>query len=137
MLVEQRTYDINPGVPIENFLRAYREIGLPVQKRILEGFLGYFTTEFGTQSQVRHFWAFTDLEDRRRRRAALVDDAEWQRCITIVRPMIIRWDNVIMYPTDFSPVRDLPVRADEPLTAFTFGTTIEPAPAIAIGKDER
>lgn len=121
MLVEQRTYDINPGVPLNDFLTAYREIGLPAQQRILEGFLGYFTTEFGTQNQVRHLWAFTDLEDRRRRRSELAEDPEWQRCITIVRPMIIRWDNVIMYPTDFSPVRDLPVRTDEPLTAFTFG----------------
>lgn len=121
MLVEQRTYDIDPGVPMQDFLTAYRDFGLSAQQRILEGFLGYFTTEFGTQNQVRHFWAFADLEDRRRRRAALAADPEWQECIKIVRPMIIRWDNTIMYPTDFSPIRDLPVRTDEHLTAFTFG----------------
>lgn len=120
MIVEQRTYDINPGVPMQDFLKAYSELGLPAQKRILEGFLGYFTTEFGTQNQVKHFWAFTDLEDRRARRAALAQDPDWQACIEVVRPMIIRWDNVIMYPTSFSPIREFPVRPTEELTAFTF-----------------
>ncbi|RYE41581.1 MAG: NIPSNAP family protein [Hyphomicrobiales bacterium] len=121
MLVEMRTYDIDPGTPTKEFLDAYENIGLPAQKRILEGFLGYFTTEFGTQNQVRHFWAFTDLEDRRARRVALAADPDWQACIKVVRPMIIRWENTIMYPTSFSPIRDLPVTATDPLTAFTFG----------------
>lgn len=121
MLVEMRTYDLDPGVPTKEFLDAYETIGLPAQKRILEGFLGYFTTEFGTQNQVRHFWAFADLEDRRARRAELAADPEWQACIKVVRPMIIRWENTIMYPTSFSPIRDLPVAPTEPMTAFTYG----------------
>ncbi|SDT35036.1 NIPSNAP family protein [Microterricola viridarii] len=121
MLIEQRTYDINPGTPMADFLREYSTRGLPAQKRILGGFLGYFVTEFGTQNQVNHFWAFADLEERRRRRAELAADPEWQDCIGVVRPMIIRWDNKIMYPTEFSPIRSLPVATDEPLTAFTFG----------------
>ena len=120
MLIEQRTYDINPGTPMADFLREYSQRGLPAQKRILEGFLGYFVTEFGTQNQVNHFWAFTDLEDRRRRRAELAADPEWQDCINVVRPMIVRWDNKIMYPTDFSPIRSLPIATDDELTAFTF-----------------
>lgn len=112
MLLEQRTYDISPGVPMKEFLDNYERLGLPTQKRLLGGFMGYFTTEFGTQNQIRHFWAYADLEDRRRRRAALAADAEWQACIEVVRPMIIRWDNTIMYPTSFSPIRELPVRPD-------------------------
>ncbi|MYW96094.1 NIPSNAP family protein [Amycolatopsis rubida] len=123
MLVEQRTYDIDPGIPLPEFLDNYESLGLPAQKRILEGFLGYFTTEFGTQNQVRHFWAFRDLEDRRRRRAELAADPDWQACIKVVRPMIIRWDNTIMYPTGFSPIRELPVAPTEPLTAFSYGQT--------------
>lgn len=120
MIIEMRTYDINPGVPMEDFLSNYERLGLPAQKRILEGFLGYFTTDFGTQNQVRHFWAFTDLEDRHRRRMLLAADPEWQECIKIVRPMIIRWDNTIMRPTTFSPIKDFPVSSMEEGTAFTF-----------------
>jgi len=125
MLVEQRTYDINPGVPMAQFLTEYSERGLPAQRRILEGFLGYFVTEFGTQNQVHHFWSFKDLEDRRRRRAALAADPEWQECIAIVRPMIVRWNNTIMYPTSFSPIRTLPVRCDERYTAFDYAHSEE------------
>nr|WP_279543705.1 NIPSNAP family protein [Leucobacter ruminantium] len=116
-----RTYDINPGIPMAEFLKHYEKLGLPAQKRILEGFLGYFTTEFGTQNQVRHLWAFRDLNDRQERRSALAADPEWQACIAVVRPMIIRWDNTIMTPTSFSPIRELPVAPTEPLTAFTYG----------------
>jgi hypothetical protein len=132
MLIEQRTYDIDPGVPMAEFLNEYSKRGLPAQKRILEGFLGYFVTEFGTQNQVNHFWAYSDLEDRRRRRAELAADAEWQDCISVVRPMIIRWDNKIMYPTDFSPIRALPVASSEPLTAFTYNPTEGSASRICI-----
>ena len=121
VIVEQRTYDISPSVPMGDFLDAYEKLGLPAQKRILEGFLGYFTTEFGPLNQVRHFWGFVDLEDRRRRRAALADNSDWQECIAVVRPMIVRWESTIMYPTSFSPIRELPVDSDQPLTAFTFG----------------
>lgn len=120
MLVEQRIYDLHPGVPMQDFLSAYAEKGLPTQRRILSGFLGYFTTEFGVQNQVNHFWAFTDLEDRRRRRAELAADPNWQECIAIVRPMIAKWENKIMYPTDFSPIRSLPVNCAETDTAFDF-----------------
>lgn len=118
MIVEQRIYDIDPGVPLMDFLNNYEKLGLEVQKRILKGFLGYFTNEFGTQNQVTHFWAFKDLEDRREKRAELAASPEWQECISIVRPMIIRWDNKILYPTTFSPIRSLPVIIDDTNTAF-------------------
>lgn len=121
MLIEQRTYDIKPGVPIQQFLDEYECLGLPAQRRILGGLVGYFVTEFGVQNQVNHFWSYTDLEDRRRRRTALASDPEWQTCIAVVRPMITRWENKIMYPTSFSPIRDHPFqfRGNEIGTVFT------------------
>lgn len=118
MLVEQRTYDISPGTPMTEFLETYEKVGLPSQKRILKGFLGYFVTEFGTQNQVNHFWVFKDLEDRRLKRAELANDPKWQECIAVVRPMIIRWENKIMYPTSFSPIQSLPVSGAPEYTAF-------------------
>ncbi|MCC3359464.1 NIPSNAP family protein [Bacillus sp. REN16] len=118
MIVEQRTYDINPGTPLTDFLSNYEMLGLEVQKRILKGFLGYFTNEFGTQNQVTHFWAFKDLEDRREKRAELAASPEWQECISVVRRMIVRWENKIMYPTNFSPIRSLPIAVNDTNTAF-------------------
>lgn len=126
MIVEQRTYVLHTEASMAAYLEAYSSIGLPAQKPILCGFLGYFLTEFGTQNEINHFWAYTDLEDRRERRARLAESSEWQRCLGIIRPLIMTMQNRIMYPTDFSPIRSLPVVVDDPDTAFT--TTVRSTP---------
>lgn len=122
MVVEQRTYVLHTHAKLADYLDAYATIGLPVQRRILGGFLGYFVTELGVQNELNHFWAYTDLEDRRRRRAELALDPEWQRCLTIIRPWIMTMQNRVMYPASFSPIRTLPVRLvdGDQGTAFTF-----------------
>lgn len=119
MIVEQRTYILHTGASLPEYLEAYEGIGLPVQKPILGGFLGYFVTEFGRQNELNHFWAYTDLEDRRTRRAELAKSTQWQECLAIIRPMIMTMENKIMYPTSFSPIRSLPVSVDDADTAFT------------------
>ncbi|WP_413250200.1 NIPSNAP family protein [Sinomonas flava] len=118
MIVEQRTYVLHAWASLDEYLEAYATIGLPVQKRILEGFIGYFVTEMGTLNQLTHQWGYADLEDRRRRRALLAEDVEWQRCLKIIRPMISSMENRIMYPTDFSPIRALPVTTTDPGSVF-------------------
>lgn len=122
MIVEERTYVLHTGVKLADYLGAYERIGLPVQREILGGFLGYFVTEFGVLNQLTHLWAYTDLEDRRERRERLADSERWQSCLEIVRPMIMTMESKIMYPVDFSPIRTLPVQNDEFGTAFTYGT---------------
>jgi hypothetical protein len=105
MVVEQRTYVLHTHVSMAEYLRIYETEGLVVQKPILGGFLGYFTTEFGTQNQLVHLWGYADLEDRRRRRAELAANAQWQACLAKIRPMIMTMTNQIMYPTSFSPIQ--------------------------------
>ncbi len=119
MIVEQRTYVLHTGARLNEYLEAYESIGLPAQKPILGGFLGYFVTEFGRQNELNHFWAYADLEDRRTRRAELAKNAQWQECLAIIRPMIMTMENRIMYPTSFSPIRTLPVEITDPHTAFS------------------
>lgn len=125
-VVEERTYVLNTGASLTEYLEAYEGIGLPAQKPILGGFLGYFVTELGTQNQLVHLWMYPDLEERRRRRALLAADPEWQRCLSIIRPMIMTMENRIMYPTRFSPIRSLPVSAADPHTAFTLEVDATP-----------
>lgn len=119
MILEQRTYDIQPGIPIQDYLEPYERIGLPIQREILGGFMGYFVTEIGTQNQVNHFWAYESLDDRQRRRDELATHPQWLDCMAITRPMIIRWNNVIMRPTNFSPIRTLPIQPGEGTSAFS------------------
>ena len=64
MVVEERMYVLHTGADLQKYLTIYESEGLPVQKPILGGFLGYFTTEFGTQNQLVHLWAYPDLLDR-------------------------------------------------------------------------
>ncbi|MFB7225777.1 NIPSNAP family protein [Streptomyces sp. NPDC056227] len=117
--MEQRTYVLHTGAILTEYLEAYENVGLPVQKPILGGFLGYFVTEFGTQNELNHFWAYRDLEDRRTRRAELARSPQWQKCLSIIRPMIMTMENKVMYPTSFSPIRSLPVTVQDADTAFT------------------
>ena len=118
MLVEERTYVLYTGVKLNDYLECYETVGLPAQKEILGGFLGYFVTEFGTLNQLTHLWAYDDLEDRRLRRAKLAENEPWQQCLEIIRPMIKTMENKIMYPTSFSPIRSLPITFGEPDTAL-------------------
>lgn len=117
-VVEERSYVLNTGASLADYLKAYEGIGLPVQRPILGGFLGYFVTELGTQNQLVHLWMYKDLEDRRLRRAELARNAQWQECLSIIRPMIMTMENRIMYPTSFSPIRSLPVIVGESDSAF-------------------
>lgn len=121
MIVEQRVYVLYTGVELRDYLTPYVDIGLPVQRSLLGGFLGYFLTEFGIQNQLTHLWAYKDLEDRHERRQRLAADQQWLSCLKIIRPMIMTMENRIMYPLDFSPIRSLPVENAEFGTAFTLG----------------
>lgn len=120
MILEQRIYDIAPVRRIEDFLEPYERLGLPIQRKILGGLVGYFVSEIGPQNQLNHFWAYTDLNDRTARREQLAAHRGWQECVDIIRPMIVRWRNVILKPTNFSPMRSLPITIHEPDTAFDF-----------------
>lgn len=103
MIVEERIYVLHTHASLTEYLRIYAGEGLPVQKDILGGFLGYFTTEIGTQNQLVHFWAYEDLEERRKRRATLAEQPAWQACLAQIRPMIMTMENRILIPTAFSP----------------------------------
>ena len=118
MVIEERIYVLFAEASLAEYLRIYETEGLVVQKPILGGMIGYFTTEFGTQNQLVHLWAYADLEDRRRRRAELAKNPQWQSCLAKIRPMIQSMENRIMYPTSFSPLRALPVEHAQPDTAF-------------------
>ncbi|MBG6238438.1 hypothetical protein IWX78_001410 [Mycetocola sp. CAN_C7] len=120
MLVEERTYVLHTEVRLADYMASYENVGLPRQKAILGGFLGYFVTEFGVQNELTHFWAYEDLEQRRERRALLAQDAAWLECLAVIRPMIRTMENKIMYPTGFSPIRTLPVASSDEGTAFNW-----------------
>jgi hypothetical protein len=78
--------------------------GIAIQKRHLGQLVGYFSTEIGPLNEIIHIWAFADLEDRAKRRAALLADPAWQAFLPRIRHLIEEGENRILKPAPFSPL---------------------------------
>ena len=95
MYVEERMYRLHAGKAAEYF-KNYEEFGLKVQLKHLPNLVGYYTTEVGELNLVVHMWAYDDLNDRERRRAAMQADPEWQAYLVKNRPFMISQETRIM-----------------------------------------
>jgi hypothetical protein len=107
MIVEERTYVLSPAYALNDYMEPYRTIGLPVQREILGGLMGGYTTEVGELHALVHLWAYRSFEDRLERRARLAAHPQWQQCLAIIRPMIRTMHNRLLIPNDYSPLPDL------------------------------
>ena len=95
MYVEERMYTLQVGKAAEYF-RNYEEFGLKAQIRHLPHMAGYYLTEVGPQNVVIHLWAYEDLNQRDKCRAAMQADPEWQAYLPKIRPLIVSQDTRIM-----------------------------------------
>ncbi|PWE27641.1 NIPSNAP family protein [Pararhodobacter marinus] len=102
MIVEQRTYRFRPGM-IPQFMALYQAGPLALQRRVLGNLIGYFVTELGPLNETVHLWGYDGLDDRARRRAALMAEPEWRRFLTEILPLLETQESKILLPTDFSP----------------------------------
>lgn len=110
MIVEQRTYRFRPG-GIADFMRLYQAGPLALQTRILGNMLGYFVTEIGPLNETVHLWGYDGLDERARRRAALMAEPDWRAFLGQVLPLIESQHSRILLPAPFSPIGgDHPVR---------------------------
>jgi hypothetical protein len=104
MIVDERTYTIHIG-KIPEYLRLYQAEGLEIQTRTLGNLIGYFVTEVGQLSTVVHLWAYDNMAERTKRRAALAADPAWQAYLGKMQPLVTAMENRILMPTAFSPLR--------------------------------
>ena len=95
MYVEERIYTLQVGKAAEYF-KNYEQFGMKVQLKHLPDMVGYYTTEVGELNLVIHMWAYDDLNDRERRRAAMQADPEWQAYLVKNRPFMISQETRIM-----------------------------------------
>lgn len=103
MFYEIRTYRLKNGA-IPAYLKIVEEEGIEVQKKHLGELVGYFFSEIGPINEIVHIWAFASLDERDRRRAALMADPAWQAFLPKIRDLIDIADNKIMKPARFSPL---------------------------------
>ena len=104
MFYEIRTYRIKTGA-VPAYLKLVEEEGIELQKRYLGQLVGYFFSEVGPLNQIVHIWAYEDLADRTKRRAAMAADPAWQAYLQKSREFMKHMNNKILVPTSFSPTK--------------------------------
>ncbi|MDN8614906.1 NIPSNAP family protein [Variovorax ginsengisoli] len=104
MIYEERNYSFAP-LNFRPFLRLFEDEGLALTCAHLGQLVGYFTAETGALNTAVHIWAFEDLADRERPRAAMWSDPEWLAYSAKVLPWIVRMENRLLKPTGFSPLQ--------------------------------
>lgn len=100
MIVEERIYTLKPGKAPE-YLKAYAQEGLAIQRPILGNLVGYYSTEIGPLNVIVHMWAYEDLGDRTRRRAQLAADPRWQAYLPRIVSLLEAQENRILNPAPF------------------------------------
>lgn len=101
MIVDHRTYTLRAGT-LPAYVKLYESQGYPVQTRHLGEPLGWYTSmDIGALNQIVHLWAYEDLADRAKRRAAMQADPEWQAFLQQATPMIMTMENKILSPAPF------------------------------------
>ncbi|MES2943307.1 MAG: NIPSNAP family protein [Pseudomonadota bacterium] len=103
MIYELRTYRLKVGA-VPAYITLVQDEGLAIQKSHLGQLIGYFSTDIGELNQIVHLWAFDSLDDRERRRAALLLDPGWLAFLPRLQALIETMECKIMKPTPFSPL---------------------------------
>lgn len=77
MIFDHRTYTCRPGT-IALHLALYEKHGKAAQEKHLGKPVLFGVTETGTINTYIHVWAYEDIADRAKRRAAMQADPDWQ-----------------------------------------------------------
>ena len=106
MFVDHRTYDFEPG-KMQLWLDAYRDLGKPVQDKLLGQLLWFAVTECGPINQAVFAWAYTSLGDRDKRRAAMAADPGWAAFGKAVAATgaLKQQSTLVLKPVPWSPMR--------------------------------
>ncbi len=104
VIVEQRDYHVFTG-RLPELVRLYEEEGIAIQREMLGGFVGAFTTEVGALSTYTSMWRYDSFAEREARREALQARDDWKAFIAKIAPLIHTQQNRILTPTSFSPLR--------------------------------
>jgi hypothetical protein len=103
VILEQRDYHVLTG-KLPELLRLYETEGIPIQREVLGGFVGAFTTDVGALSTYTHLWRYESYAEREERRAALQARDDWKAFLAKIQPLIHTQQNRILVPTSFSPL---------------------------------
>lgn len=97
MFVEQRVYTLVPGGTAE-YVKTYEASGRAVQERLLGKMLGYYTRDIGELNQLIYLWPFESMDERTRRRAALMADPDFKAFRGQIRHLVVKQENSLLIP---------------------------------------
>lgn len=97
MIYELRTYTLTPGGARE-YIKTYEEQGREVQVRVLGQLVKFLQPESGDLNQLIYLWAFESFEDRRARRAQLLQDPQFTAFRKAVRHLLVRQESQLLNP---------------------------------------
>ena len=100
MIFEIRTYRLKTGAA-PAYLRLIGEECIAIQRNYLGRLFGYFHSDIGPLNEIVHIWAYASLEDRERRREALLRDPDWLALLPRIQSHIETMENKIMKPAPF------------------------------------
>jgi hypothetical protein len=103
MVYDVRTYDLHQG-KVQEYMKAVREVGLPIRKAHGVKLAGWYYTVIGPITQVIHIWAYDSLAHLEKAKAEVEADPRWEReYLPRVRPLIASARDQIMMAADFAP----------------------------------
>jgi hypothetical protein len=102
MIFDHRVYTCRPN-RMQDFMRLYEEVGLPMQRRYLGEPHGFYYTHIGDLNRVVHLWKYDSLADREARRDAMEADPNWHvyRRTVIETDYLLDMKNQIVKPAPF------------------------------------
>ena len=92
MIYEMRTYSLIPG-RIREYLQLYNELGRAVQTDILGNLLSLMAPESGDQNQLIYIWEYENFDDRKKRRAILLENEQFTAFRKASRHLLVRQEN--------------------------------------------
>ena len=104
VIIEQRDYHVYTG-QLPELVRLYGDEGIEIQKEVLGGFVGAFTTDVGALSTYTSMWRYDSFASREERRAALLARDDWKAFMQKIQPLIHTQQNRILTPTPWSALQ--------------------------------
>ncbi len=99
---ELRMYRFNPG-RAAGWAQAYKDI-MPVREKYSKN-VGVWTGEAPQPNEVLHMWNYQSLAARAKARGDLFKDPQWLEFIAKGAGAIVEMNNVMLIPTDYSPMK--------------------------------
>lgn len=102
MLIAIRSWHFHPG-RLHEFMARYPTEGLPALTRHGGTLVGCYVSETGMLNEVVQVWSHDDADAYEGHRAALAEDAEWQRFCDFALPLIHSHGERLLKPAPLAP----------------------------------